>query len=57
MQELWKKVMGTGNNPSNFTDSLKNPVELVNWYACIMRSTIVLVCVWCRVSDEKKCTS
>ena len=32
-QELWQKVMG--NNPSNFTDSLKNPVEKVSWYECI----------------------
>ncbi|UTC44010.1 SUMF1/EgtB/PvdO family nonheme iron enzyme [Treponema sp. OMZ 857] len=32
-QELWQAVMG--GNPSYFTDSLKNPVELVNWYACI----------------------
>ena len=34
-QELWTAVMGAGNNPSNFTDSLKNPVEKVSWYQCI----------------------
>ena len=32
-QELWRAVMG--NNPSNFTDSTKNPVEKVSWYDCI----------------------
>ena len=32
-QELWKAVMG--NNPSTFTDSVKNPVEQVSWYDCI----------------------
>ena len=32
-QELWEKVMGS--NPSNFKDSIKNPVEQVNWYQCI----------------------
>ena len=35
-QELWQAVMGDGfNNPSNFRDSLKNPVEQVNWYQAI----------------------
>ena len=33
-QELWTAVIGT--NPSNFTDSLKNPVEKVSWYDCIV---------------------
>ena len=32
-QELWQAVMG--NNPSSFTDSVKNPVEQVSWYDCI----------------------
>ena len=35
-QELWQAVMGDAfNNPSNFRDSLKNPVEQVNWYQAI----------------------
>lgn len=33
-QELWQAVMG--ENPSRFKDSLKNPVENVNWYECIV---------------------
>ncbi len=33
-QELWQAVMG--ENPSHFKDSLKNPVENVNWYECIV---------------------
>ena len=33
-QALWKAVMGT--NPSHFKDSIKNPVEKVNWYDCIV---------------------
>ena len=33
-QELWTAVIGT--NPSNFTDSLKNPVEMVSWYDCVV---------------------
>ena len=32
-QELWKAVMG--NNPSKFTRSAKNPVEMVSWFECI----------------------
>ena len=32
-QELWKAVMAV--NPSNFTASLKNPVERVTWFNCI----------------------
>ena len=32
-QELWKAVMG--NNPSKFTRSAKNPVEMVSWFDCI----------------------
>lgn len=32
-QELWKAVMD--NNPSNSTDSPKNPVEKVTWFDCI----------------------
>ena len=32
-QELWWAVMGS--NPSEFTDSVKNPVEQVSWYECI----------------------
>ena len=31
-QGLWKPVMGT--NPSEFTDSLENPVEQVSWDDC-----------------------
>ena len=35
-QELWQAVMGDAfNNPSNFRDSLKNPVEQVNRYQAI----------------------
>ena len=33
-QELWQAVMG--ENPSHFKDSLKNPLENVNWYECIL---------------------
>ena len=33
-QELWQAVMG--ENPSNFKDSPKNPVENINWYECIV---------------------
>lgn len=33
-QELWQAVMG--ENPSHFKDSLKNPLEKVNWYECIV---------------------
>ena len=33
-QELWSKVMS--GNPSNFTGSLKNPVEKVSWLNCIV---------------------
>ena len=33
-QELWQAVMG--ENSSRFKDSLKNPVENVNWYECIV---------------------
>ena len=33
-QELWQAVMG--ENPSRFKDSLKNPLENVNWYECIV---------------------
>lgn len=32
-QELWSKAMS--GNPSNFTGSLKNPVEKVSWLNCI----------------------
>ena len=32
-QELWRAVMGS--NPSEFTASVKNPVEQVSWYDCI----------------------
>ena len=32
-QELWKAVMTV--NPSSFTASLKNPVEMVTWFNCI----------------------
>ena len=32
-QELWRAVMGS--NPSEFTASVKNPVEKVSWYDCI----------------------
>ena len=32
-QELWQAVMG--NNPSEFTSSVKNPVEKVSWRDCI----------------------
>ena len=32
-QELWRAVMGS--NPSEFTTSVKNPVEKVSWYDCI----------------------
>ena len=32
-QELWRAVMGS--NPSEFTASVKNPVEEVSWYDCI----------------------
>ena len=32
-QELWRAVMGS--NPSEFTDSVKNPLESVSWYDCI----------------------
>ena len=32
-QELWLAVMGT--NPSRYTDSKKNPVEMVTWLDCI----------------------
>ena len=32
-QELWQAVMGS--NPSEFTASVKNPVEQVSWYDCI----------------------
>ena len=32
-QELWRTVMGS--NPSEFTASVKNPVEKVSWYDCI----------------------
>ena len=32
-QELWRAVMGS--NPSEFTASVKNPVERVSWYDCI----------------------
>ena len=32
-QELWRAVMGS--NPSEFTDSAKNPVEQVSWYDCV----------------------
>lgn len=32
-QELWRAVMGT--NPSEHTDSKKNPVEQVTWLDCI----------------------
>lgn len=32
-QELWLAVMG--DTPANFADSVKNPVEMVNWYDCI----------------------
>ena len=32
-QELWQAVMGS--NPSEFTASVKNPVEKVSWYDCI----------------------
>jgi formylglycine-generating enzyme len=31
-QELWKAVMG--NNPSEFTNSLENPVENLSWSDC-----------------------
>lgn len=31
-QELWYAVMGT--NPSKFTRSSRNPVEMVSWYDC-----------------------
>ena len=44
-QELWEKVMGAENNPSNFKGSSyppdsnevqgKRPVEKVSWYECI----------------------
>lgn len=33
-QELWIKAMS--GNPSNFTGSLKNPVEKVSWLNCIV---------------------
>ncbi len=32
-QELWQAVMG--NNPSEFTNSVKNPVNNVDWFDCI----------------------
>lgn len=33
-QELWQAVMGS--NPSQYTNSIKNPVDSVNWWGCII---------------------